>query len=195
MCSKFDWLEIIHLEKEDPNFSFQQYYQTINSLIDKYMPLKKMTNKEIKQQAKPWITKEILKSILDRDSLYKKYIRAKNLESKAEYEKQYKTLRNKITEEIKQSKLKYFQDFFTKNANNIKNTWKGIKSIICIKSNKKTQHNSLLINNKLISEPKTVADTFISYFSNIATDLKIRFITMERIFLSFSRKKIPIPFS
>ena len=152
------WLEIIHLEKEDPNFSFQQYFQTINSLIDKYMQLKKMTNKEIKHQA--WITKEILMAIRDRDFLYKKYIRAKIPESKAEYEKQYKTLRNKITEQIKQSKMKYFQDFFTKNANNIKSTWKGIKSIICIKSNIKSQPNSLLIKNKLISEPKTVADIF-----------------------------------
>ena len=149
---EIDWLEIIHLEKEDPNFSFQQYFQTINSLIDKYMPLKKITNKEIKHQAKPWITKEILMAICDRDFLYKKYIRAKIPESKAEYGKQYKTLRNKITEQIKQSKMKYFQDFFTKHANNIKSTWKGIKSIICVKSNIKSQPNSLLIKNKLISE-------------------------------------------
>ena len=48
-----DWLDTIHLEKEDPNFSFQQYYQLINSLIDKYMPATKMTNKEIKRQEKP----------------------------------------------------------------------------------------------------------------------------------------------
>ena len=169
---EIDWPETIQLEKEDPNYSFQQYFNAINTLIDKYLPLKKLTNKEIKRQSKPWITNEILKAITERDSFYKKYIKAKNVDLKREYETQYKTLRNKITDKIKQSKRNYFENFFTKNANNIKDTWKGIKSIICIKSKKKNQANSVLIDNKLISEPKKVADTYNDYFSSIATELQ-----------------------
>ena len=40
-----DWDEILQLELQDPNISFSEYYTTINTLIDRYMPLRKMTKK------------------------------------------------------------------------------------------------------------------------------------------------------
>ena len=146
-----DWLERIDLRREDPNFSFQQFYNAINSLIDKYMPLRQMTKKEIKLQSKPWLTKQILDAIRERDSVYKRFVKAKDSDLKTELCNQYKTLRNKVNDDIRDSKKIYFQNFFVKNANNIKNTWKGIKSIICLKSSRKSQPNSIMVN-ALISD-------------------------------------------
>ena len=191
---EIDWLERIQLEKDDPNISFQLFYQTIDSLINKYMPLKKLTNKEIKQQGKPWITKEILRSIIDRDSMYKRFVKAKDPEQKNEYENQYKILRNKITEDIRVSKKNYFQTFFSTNAMNIKNTWKGIKSIICLKNNKKSQPNSLLVNDKLISKPKDVANTFNNYFSSIASSLQNKIHHHGKEFSHFLKEENPNSF-
>ena len=169
-----DWLERIDLRREDPNFSFQQFYNAINSLIDKYMPLRQMTKKEIKLQSKPWLTKQILDAIRERDSVYKRFVKAKDSDLKTELCNQYKTLRNKVNDDIRDSKNIYFQNFFVKNANNIKNTWKGIKSIICLKSSRKSQPNSIMVNNALISDPNKVADTFNEHFSSIATHLQNR---------------------
>ena len=110
-----------------------------------------MTQKEIKQQYKPWVTNEILKSIKIREKLYKKYIKAKDKDIKEEY--------HKILSDCRQSKKIYFQKFFSEN-DNMRNTWKGIKGIININSKSKSQPNSLLVKNVLVSEPKIVAETF-----------------------------------
>ena len=115
-----DWSLVIKLEKEDPNYSFNLYENTLNTLLDKYIPLRKITQKELKQQYKPWITNDILKSIKARENLYKKFIKAKDEKSKEYYFKIYKELRNKILTKCRNSKKTYFQNFFFKNANNLK---------------------------------------------------------------------------
>ena len=79
-----------------------------------------MTKKEIKQQSKPWITQEILKDIEKMDKLQKMYIETNDENSKAQLNHHFKELRCKIQTDIKNSKKKYFQEFFTQNAKNIK---------------------------------------------------------------------------
>ena len=113
------------------------------------MPLKKMTNKEIKQQQKPWITKEILRTMNERDKIHKKWVGEKDIVTKTSLHTDYKNIRNSIRKDILTNKKKYFENFFSKNALNIKNTWKGIKSIIHISNNKKSQNISLLVNKNL----------------------------------------------
>ena len=67
-----DWNSKIKTEKGDPNFSFNMYENTLNTILDKYMPLKELTKKELKQQRKPWITNETKTLIKDREKLHKK---------------------------------------------------------------------------------------------------------------------------
>ena len=99
-----------------------QYITTINGLIDKYMPLNEMTQKEIKQQYKPWINNQIRKMITERERLLKKYIQTKNPITKDELHKSYKELRNKIRDITRQSRKKFIEEYFSKNIKNIKNT-------------------------------------------------------------------------
>ena len=101
-----EWSEIIQLDKEDPNLSFKLYFTTINKLIDQYMPLKKMTNKEIKQQQKPWITKEILRTMNERDKIHKKWVGEKDIVTKTSLHTDYKNIRNRIREDILTNKKK-----------------------------------------------------------------------------------------
>ena len=117
-----DWDEILQLELQDPNISFSEYYTTINTLIDRYMPLRKMTKNEVKLMFKPWITKDILKSMKERDTLYYKFTHTKDKTKKLELEKNYKEAKNKIIENTRKNKKNYFQNFFEKNATDIKNT-------------------------------------------------------------------------
>ena len=159
-----DWPSILKLEKEDPGYSFNSYEAKINTLIDKYMPLKRLTKREIKQQYKPWITNGIRKSIKRREKYYKKFIKAKDEVIKEDYHSKYKEIRNAIVTLCRQSKKMHFQKFFLENANNAKKTWKGIKSIINVNSSMNCQPISLLVNNELITEPKDIANAFNNYF-------------------------------
>ena len=167
-----DWTSVIKIEKGDPNISFNNYEVTVNKLLDKYMPIKKLTKNEIKQQRKPWITNEIKTSIKIRERLYKKFVKAKNNDIKNTYYRQYKELRNRIVNLCKQSKKTFYQNYFLENTNNIKKTWKGIKSIININNKNISQLTSLMDNNILITEPKKVANIFNDYFSSIAKKLQ-----------------------
>ena len=83
-----------------------------------------------------------------RDKIYKKFIKAKDTIIKINYHSQYKDMRNLIVDLIRNSKKNHFQNYFTRNVNNIRNTWKGIKNIININSkSNKNGPTSLLINN------------------------------------------------
>ena len=182
---EFDWDDIIQVDKNDPNTSFNQFYKHLSDLIDKYMPLRKLTNKEIKYHEKPWINRNILQAILIRDEIYKRFIQAKDPNRKAYYENNYKTARNKINNDIKQSKKDYYHQYFMNNANNIKNTWKGIKSIITLKSSRKSHSNNLYVNNKLVSDPREIGNTFNDYFSTIATKLQNKIYHHGKDFSSY----------
>ena len=66
----------------------------------------------------------------------------------------------------------HYHKFFSENANNAKNTWKGIKSIINVNSTMRSQPTPLLVNNELINEPNKIANEFNNYFSTIAINLQ-----------------------
>ena len=66
----------------------------------------------------------------------------------------------------------HYQKYFTENANNIKNTWSGIKNIINIQSSTKGQPTSILIDDQFESDPTKVAEGFNNYFTSIAEKLQ-----------------------
>ena len=69
-----NWNEVISPKKMDSNFSFNKFMETVNINLDKHMPWKKMSKKDSKLEAKPWITHGILNSMKRRDTLLRKYI-------------------------------------------------------------------------------------------------------------------------
>ena len=158
-----DWPDIINIDQNDVNSSFNSFETTINALIEQYMPIKKMSKNEIKQLYKPWITNGIRNSIRRREKLQ---------EVKNEHHHNYKELRNQIVSICRQSKNNYYQKYFADNADNARNTWKGIKTIINVNSSMKSDPTSLIINKKLSSDPMEIATKFNTYFSNIASTLQ-----------------------
>ena len=78
---------------------------------------------------------------------------------------------------MKKSKQNYFTKYFESNIKNLKNTWKGIKSIISLKNSASSSPNLLNFNNELTSDPLKIANVFNNYFSSIGekAQSKIRF--------------------
>ena len=140
-----DWNAVLDSEKGDPKHSFQRFNDKVNEILDKHMPWRKLSRKEMRIQAKPWLTAGILNSIQRRDKILSKCIEAKDPTRKETLRTEYKALRNRITYIINASKKAHYQVFFAEHCNNIKKTWSGIKSIINIRNVTSTQPTSMMI--------------------------------------------------
>ena len=104
----------------------------MNSILDEHAASKRINKYKFK--SKPWITPAIQKSITVKNKLLKNFINAKDSQTKETFHRQYKDYRNMLSTLFKKSKSNYYKKYFRANMNNIKNTWKGTKSIITIKN-------------------------------------------------------------
>ena len=68
---------------------------------------------------------------------------------------------------------KYKLKFSKKSWNSIKNTWKGIKSIITIKDISADIPKSISVDGATISNPLAISNIFNNYFSSIADKTKL----------------------
>ena len=102
----------------------------MNSILDEHA-LKRINKYELKFKSKPWIISAIQKSITVKNNLLKRFIYAKDSHTKETFHRQYKDHRSTL---LKKSKRNDYNQYFKANMNNIKNTWKGIKSIITVKN-------------------------------------------------------------
>ena len=73
---------------------------------------------------------------------------------------------------MKKGKQTYYDKYFERNWNNI-NNWKGIKSLISLKTVASNVPTVLSLDNgKTITNPYDIADTFNNYFASIAKATK-----------------------
>ena len=147
--------------------------------------LKNSVNINLNLKQKPWITFGIQKSISDKNKLLKKFINKKDPQIKAECHEKYKKYRNLLSTLLKEIKQIYYTKYFESNWNNIRNTWKGIKTIISIK-NITTIPHSIEFNNRTITDPTTTSNVFNNYFTSIAEKTKsnIKFSPKHTDYLS-----------
>ena len=153
-----------------------------------------MNKKELKLEAKPWITPGILTSIKRRDTLLKKIIACPEWDRKKLLHTQYKILRNKIVALIKLNKKNHYHEYFTKNSADIKKTWKGIKSVINIKAASESLPSSMLINNSSESDPNKIAEGFNSFFSSIAEKLQGNIHSVNTDFKKYLSDRVDVNF-
>ena len=165
-------------EINDVNKAFDDLSWRLKGCVDRHAPLKKQNKKQIKLQSKPWITKDILKQIKDRNKLF---IKLKNQPHNNLVQERYKRLRNKITDNIRKSKKDYYKKNFDDNISNLKNTWKGIKDILNQK--KASQISQINHNNVDITNPSEIANTFNNFFVNVGPNCE------KKILLPKSYKK------
>ena len=172
-----DWTDIIKSEKKNIDFSFECFLKKFNLILDKYLPLKKLTKQKLKFKTKPWITPGLQKSISVKNKFLTKFIKMKEPTLKNEKptlkaHTKYKLYRNMLATLLKRSKHTYFSSFFQNHVNDLKNTWKGIKRIISLKDSRSTVPSSIIEDNISLTNPKNIADAFNNYFSNVATGIK-----------------------
>ena len=76
---------------------------------------------------------------------------------------------------LKKSKSNYYNQYFRANKNNIKNTWKGIKSIITIKNLSSDIPKTLSCNGLTITNKVEISNIFNNYLATIAEKIKRKY--------------------
>ena len=144
-------------------------------LLDTYAPLKRIYKYKLKFKSKPWITLGLQKSMSVKNKLFVNFINKKDPILKEELHTNYKKYRNLLPTLMKRSKQVYFDKYFEYKIfwNNIKNTWKGIKSLITLKYVASNVPNVLsLANGDTITNPYDIAHTFNDYLTSVAETTK-----------------------
>ena len=161
------------------------FLNNISSILDVHAPLKKVNKYKLKFKTKPWITPALQKSISIKHNLLKKFITAKDSQVKESYHNEYKYYRNMLSIILKQSKTNYYNHYFETNWNSIKNTWKGLKSILNIKNISAEIPKTLTVDGTTISNPMEISNIFNNYFSSIATKTKLNISFSHKHFSDF----------
>ena len=100
----------------------QQFWlKILNGYWTKMAPYKRLSNKEMGLKQRPWINHDILKIMRDRDDIHKQYVKEKDLIRKDILFRIYKSIRNTVLKNIRQSKNLYYSDFFEKTKIILKN--------------------------------------------------------------------------
>ncbi len=175
-----NWGDVLP-ETEDVNLIFESFHDKLSNIINMHAPLRKLSKKEIRIEAKPWITNGIRVSIAKKNKLYELYIKSKN----DYYFSKFKTYRNKLKHLISISKKNFYNKYFANNKYNIKNTWKGIKQLITLKNQPYSVPNLLRVDNLNLTNSKLIADAFNNYFSNIGSNIANTIPTVDISFEKF----------
>ena len=145
-----------------------------------------MINKyKLKFKSKSWITPVIQKPITVKNKLLKRFINAKDSQTKETFHRQYKDYRNMLSK----SKSNYYNQHFRANMNNIKNTWKRIKSIITIKNLSSDIPKSLSCNGSTITNKVETSNIFNNYFTTIAEKAKENINPSHKHFSEFLKNR------
>ena len=183
------WDSILQLHLKDPNLAINNFHSKINYILDELAPYRTLSKKELNLKSKPWLNNDILNMIKKRDKLLKRMNKCSDPELKLDLLKNFKVLRNEITKIKRQAKADYYKKFFESNKTKSSSVWKGIRSIIRLKS---TSFNSYLkvLNNdgSLISNPHEVANKFNSYFAKIGPSLESEIPPSSKSYADFLKK-------
>ena len=168
--SNFNWDSTLQPQM-NTNTCCSTFYKKITKLLDEMAPFKKLTKKEISLKQKPWISPGILKSMHERDKIYKDIATETDPNRRDELHKKYKTYRNKIITLTRKSKKKHYSEYFLEHNANIKKTWEGIRQLINI--NKKKSMSIRVINqdNISITDNKEMANAFNNFYANIGKSI------------------------
>ena len=135
-------------------------------VVNKNIPLKKLSNKEIKRKKKTWITKGIITSIHKRTSYVNKFKKTNN----QLFFIRYKYYRDQINHLIRKSKKEYYCKYFNKNTNNMRKMWQQINKIVH-KNKNKDSVTCIKSEKCIISDPFAIGNKFNEFYTSVASKL------------------------
>ena len=87
------------------------FYSEISEIVDRHIPIKQLSRKELKFRSKPWITPALKVSIHIKNTLYEKFSDKNSLY----YHSKFKYYQNRINPLLKVSKRQHYNQYFLDN--------------------------------------------------------------------------------
>ena len=145
----------------DPNICWQVWKSLLLDALNRHAPI---CHKRIRNNSVPWINPQNKQLMRKRDYHKKQAIKH---DSETQWAL-YKAVRNKVNIDMRKAKSKYFCDKIEtcSQMKDSKNGWAWINTLLGRKR-KNANINELIINDKVISDDKIMAETFNEYFINI----------------------------
>ena len=180
-----NWLETLQIIKNDVNLSMKIFEDTVNTLLDTHVPIKKLSNQDLLQKSKPWITKGLVKSIKVKNVMYRKMMRARDPIRKENLHKNFKDYKNRLTKLSRLSKANHYNNFFIENKNNLLKTWEGVKAIINSKKKTRQDINSIKHDGKILTDKKQISEVLNNYFTTIPKEIEEKVVKPKTNFNSY----------
>ena len=177
----------------NPNTSYNNFNDILQSLINKNFPIKWVKFNKYKHKISPWVTQGILISIKYKDCLYKKLkstpLDSTVLESRAVNFRTYSRILKKM---IRLAKKLYYGNCFEKYKSDIKNTWSTINSILGRQNRKKELPEKFEVFGMSLSNKTIIANEFNRYFINAGPNLARNIgIVPEDSFKQYLKNPVP----
>ena len=90
---------------------------------------------------------------------------------------------------MEKSKMNYYYHYFKTDWDNIKNTWKGIKSILSINNNPSNIPKILVSHDTASTEPTEIANICNNFFTSIAAKTKESIKYFHKYFSNFLKNR------
>ena len=155
---------------ENINDVVDAWYKLFNSVLDEYLP---QIQKRVKREVQPkWFSNEISQEIKKRDMLLKK---ARKSQTESDWS-EFKRVKNKVTELIRDTKSNYFKQKVSESKNNTKKLWNLIKCLSKDDADRRAVITNLTENAECICDQKTIAEILNNFFveqpQNLTADLE-----------------------
>ena len=118
-ANTMNWEKIYKINNVDDKVSLLN--SMMIELMDKYAPCKTV---KVKNYDEPWITRDLKNGIKQRDKLWKVYRRS----GKQEDFEAFRRIRNKVKQNNRNAKIRYFNETFS-TSNNSKYIWSKVRSL------------------------------------------------------------------
>lgn len=147
-----------HPRSNDPNTLLTELTYNLNKLLNEYFPLTKISRK--KYNEKFVMTKQIKSMIKKRNNLHNIYLRDRNDANK----ENWRIMRNQTTQAIRNLEIENYKNQIKEHGNNCQAMWKTLSHIIGNKKKKNTGINSLIINEKQVTNQDEITDGLNEFF-------------------------------
>ena len=148
----------------DVNFLTCDFVWKLDGSAERTAPIEKLSPKQIKLKLKSWITDDIKKLIKIRDNLF---ARKKRQPDNLHVREIYNIARNRVTRELRKSKIEQNRKHFEQLSTNMKKTWEAIRKIVNVKKSTNFSISHLNINGKISTDPGEITNKFNDFFVNV----------------------------
>lgn len=152
-----DWSYV--LQSNDVDLAYSLFHDKFTDIFQKTIPIKIIKPKQLNH--KPWLTDELKDKIKKKNKLYKHI----KVHGDPVHMKEYKQIKNKLNNLLKQEEKRYYNNILNQNKNKLSKIWQTLNQVI---NRKKRTGSKITFNNNgtSITRDEDIATHFNNYFQN-----------------------------